>query len=221
MVKKIFLAIVIGLIGVANWAPLSADQVKLRGLTGAVETIEREDASDAETRAGNATVAELQQANSETVALAPMAGETQATVFFENNIQISGRTIELAYTDNTGENAGTASKAWYYQSGKFIYGHNIDNVFGFLDTAFDGDWLMGMELMVTMDGISEKYTVENYRLYDYIGKYALEHDGYSYGMQPLLRAELMDAETKSSTSYRMAIMTCYDGGEKRLVVFAN
>lgn len=134
-----------------------------------------------------------------------------------NNITINGRYVDLAYTDNTGEDAGGAALAWYYKTGKFIYGHNSWNVFGFLDSAYDGGWLLGMTFSVTMDGATSYYTVANYRLYDYDAsqpKY-LWYNGESYKMNPIVKASL------DGTSYRMAIMTCYAGSSKRLVIFAN
>ena len=134
-----------------------------------------------------------------------------------DNITINGRTIDLAYTDTTGEDAGGAALAWYYKTGKFIYGHNSWNVFGFLDSAYDGGWLYGMPFSVTMNGVTEYYTVVNYRLYDYDAsqpKY-LWYNGEGTKMNPIVKASL------DGSSYRMAIMTCYAGSSKRLVIFAN
>lgn len=134
-----------------------------------------------------------------------------------NNITIYDRTLELAYTDSTGENAGGAALAWYYKTGKFIYGHNSWNVFGFLNSAYDGGWLDGMGFSVTMNGITSYYTVANYRLYDYdtSDPTHLWYNGSSIKMNPVVRASL------DGVSYRMAIMTCYAGSSKRLVIFAN
>lgn len=134
-----------------------------------------------------------------------------------NNISIYDRSVELAYTGSTGENAGSATLAWYYKSGKFIYGHNSWNVFGFLNSAYDGGWLNGMGFSVTMDGATSYYTVVNYRLYDYDASDPthLWYKGSSYKMNPIVRASL------DGVSYRMAIMTCYAGSSQRLVIFAN
>ena len=134
-----------------------------------------------------------------------------------NNISINGRTVELAYTGTTGEDAGGQSLAWYYKTGKFIYGHNSQNVFGFLDSAYDGGWLNGMGFSVTMNGDTSYYTVVNYRLYDYDvnSPLCLWYNGTCTKMNPVVGASL------DGVSYRMAIMTCYAGSSKRLVVFAN
>ena len=134
-----------------------------------------------------------------------------------NSIQINGRTIELGFTDSTAENAGGATYAWYYDSGSFIYGHNSWNVFGFLDSAFDGNWLEGMNFTVNMNGTTNNYTIVNYRLYDYDANYPskLWYKGESISMRPIVAARL------DKVQYKMAIMTCYAGSSKRLVVFAN
>lgn len=134
-----------------------------------------------------------------------------------NNISINGRMVELAYTDTTGEDAGGQSLAWYYKTGKFIYGHNSQNVFGFLDSAYDGGWLNGMGFSVTMNGNTSYYSVVNYRLYDYDANspLCLWYNGTCTKMNPVVGASL------DGVSYRMAIMTCYAGSSKRLVIFAN
>ena len=134
-----------------------------------------------------------------------------------NNIQINGRTIELGYTGSTGEDAGGLTYAWYYSSETFIYGHNSANVFGFLNSAYDGNWLKGMNFSVNMNGGSQNYTVLVYRLYDYDASqpYYLWYNGGKTKMGPIIGAQL------DGTQYRMAIMTCYAGSSKRLVVFAN
>ena len=143
--------------------------------------------------------------------------EEPAYVAPVNNISINGRTVELAGTDSTLENAGSQSLAWYYNTGKFIYGHNSQNVFGFLDSAYDGGWLGGMNFSVTMDGNTSYYTVSNYRLYDYDNDSpkCLWYGGECTKMNPIVEASL------DGVSYRMAIMTCYAGSSKRLVIFAN
>lgn len=134
-----------------------------------------------------------------------------------NNISINGRTVELAYTGTTGEDAGGQSLAWYYKTGQFIYGHNSHNVFGFLDSAYDGGWLNGMGFSVTMNGNTSYYSVVNYRLYDYDANspLCLWYNGTCTKMNPVVGASL------DGVSYRMAIMTCYAGSSKRLVIFAN
>ena len=134
-----------------------------------------------------------------------------------DNIAINGRTIELEPTNNTMEDAGSRSLAWYYKTGKFIYGHNSPNVFGFLDSAYDGGWLNGMSFSVTMNGNTSYYTVANYRLYDYDinSPLCLWYDGVCTKMNPVVQASL------DGVNYRMAMMTCYAGSSKRLVVFAN
>ena len=134
-----------------------------------------------------------------------------------NNISINGKTVELAYTGTTAEDAGSQSLAWYYKTGKFIYGHNRQNVFGFLDSAYDGGWLNGMGFSVTMNGNTSYYTVANYRLYDYDANspLCLWYNGVCIKMNPVVGASL------DGIPYRMAIMTCYAGSSKRLVIFAN
>ena len=153
--------------------------------------------------------------------LAPEAGQVLEYVEPANNIRINGRVIALEYTDSTAEDAGEAALAWYHGGGKFIYGHNSGDVFGFLDIAYDGGWLEGMNFSVTMEGVAQNYTVVNYRLYDLVDGYTLGYEGYNYGMAPIMRAELFDVPTHSTLAYQMAIMTCYAGSTQRLVVFAE
>ena len=138
-------------------------------------------------------------------------------VYWGDSITINGRTVALEYTGTTGEDAGGETLAWYYKTGKFIYGHNSWNVFGFLDSAYDGGWLDGMDFSVTMDGDTSYYTVTNYRLYDYDADspLCLWDGGSCVKMNPIVKAQL------DGVNYRMAIMTCYAGSSKRLVVFAN
>ncbi len=136
-----------------------------------------------------------------------------------NNIQINGRTIELGYTGSTAENAGEATYAWYYSSGKFIYGHNSRNVFGFLNSAYDEGWLSGMTFTVNINGSTSNYTIVDYRLYDYnpATPSKLYYGDNSTTMHPIIAA----SPEAGGATYRMAIMTCYAGSSKRLVVFAN
>ena len=212
MIKSLFLLLIGGLIGVIcnpGWLA-AADNVVLSGLNpdGIVETVVLPEP-------------EPEEVSAPEVVLAPEAGRTVQYTMPANYIAINGRTIALEYTDSTAENAGAATLAWYHSGGKFIYGHNTGNVFGFLDVAYDGGWLMGMNFTVSMDGETRNYTVADYRVYDRTGDYTLGYEGYSYGMAPIMRAELLDAPTHTTVPYRMAIMTCYAGSTQRLVVFAN
>ena len=133
----------------------------------------------------------------------------------QNYIQINGYTIPLSYTNTTAENAGAAQLAWYYKSGKHIYGHNYDYVFGSLDWAHDGGYLDGMPFTVVMDGVANYYTVATHRVYDKLDAYTLGYGGQTTSMYPIVNANLDGA------SYRMTIMTCYNGSSQRLVLYAN
>ena len=130
-------------------------------------------------------------------------------------IQINGLTIPLEYTDTTAENAGNAQLAWYYKTGKHIYGHNLDYVFGSLDWAHDGGYLDGMPFTVVMNGVANYYTVATHRVYDRLDAYTLGYNGDTFSMYPIVNAKL------DGTYYRMTIMTCYNGSAQRLVLYAN
>ena len=209
--------------------PLASDSVAVTGISnsGVTETVvldvstvneqvENNNAESASTEAVYQEPAYEEPAYIEPVYEEPVYEEPvyQAPA---NAISINGRSIDLAYTETTGEDAGGASLAWYYKTGRFIYGHNSWNVFGFLNSAYDGGWLDGMSFSVTMDGQTQYYTVANYRLYDYDASDPkhLWYNGTSIKMNPIVKANL------DGTSYRMAIMTCYAGSSKRLVIFAN
>lgn len=133
-----------------------------------------------------------------------------------NYIAISGMTIPLVYTSYTGEDDKSYSQmAWYYQTGHWIYGHNVSYVFGPLNWAYDGGYLNGMTFTVAMNGDVRDYTIVAYRLYDLLDDYTLSYNGEATGMVPIINAYL------DGTFYNMAIMTCYNGGAQRLVVYAN
>lgn len=132
-----------------------------------------------------------------------------------NYIEIGGMIIPLEYTTYTAENAGGAQQAWYYQTGHWIYGHNYDYVFGLLDWAYDGGYLIGMTFTVVMNGEAKTYTITDYRLYNYVDGTTLEYNGKTSGMVPVINAYL------DGTFHGMAIMTCYNGSAQRLVVYAD
>ena len=218
--KGLFIILISSFIGIiANpELPFASDSVAVTGLdnAGIVETIPLPEPEPAQEEPGYAEPVYEGPTYEEPIYEEPVYEEP---VYYApaNNITINERYVDLAYTDTTGEDAGSAALAWYYKTGKFIYGHNSWNVFGFLDSAYDGGWLLGMAFSVTMDGNTEYYTVTNYRLYDYDPsepKY-LWYNGEATKMNPIVKATL------DGSSYRMAIMTCYAGSSKRLVIFAN
>ena len=213
MAKRIFLLIFSAVMGITVAPDMltSADSFELTGADfQAVETVPLPE-PEPEPEVGiyyNAPVAE------------------QTTYMPANNIQINGRTIELLHTDNTGEDAGAAQRAWYYnKTGKYIYGHNYDYVFGSLDIAYDNGQLGGMIFTVTVDGTSTTYQVVNYRLYDYYpdrNMYSVYYNGEAVGMSTILGAHMKNYDGQGNSAfYGMSIMTCYAGSSQRLVVFAN
>lgn len=227
MMKRILIILFssfLGIIGNPEFLTAS-DSVVLTGLneTNIVETVALPEPETAEV-SSVAEVAYEDTAYYETY-YEPVYEEYYEEYYYEepapyipaNNIAINGDVIALEYTNSTAENAGSEALAWYYKTGKFIYGHNAWNVFGFLDSAYDGGWLGGMDFSVTMNGSTSYYTVVNYRLYDYDASspLCLWYNGTCTKMNPVVGASL------DGVSYRMAIMTCYAGSSKRLVVFAN
>lgn len=231
MGKRLFLLFVVGIIGLISSpaSMMATDFVGLNGVddTKAVETVLLPDEPEPEL--------EYIEKYSPNVGLgAPIAGQAVAPtpVIPENNIQINGRAIELVYTNSTGGNAGAATQAWYYSTGKFIYGHNYNHVFGSLDSAYDGGWLGGLTFSVTFNGVSSSYQVVNYRLYDYnpadmnnvyYNNQAIS--GYSFTGARMMNARGVAPEeyvnSRDDAFYDMALMTCYAGSSKRLVIFAN
>lgn len=209
-IKTIFLVFLSGFVGiVSNPEMLTAsDSVALNGLNpaGIVETVPL---PEPEPEPVVEEVADTGYSYTEPVYVAPVY------VAPVNYIQINGLTIPLVYTVNSDENAYAAMQAWYYTSGKWIYGHNYDYVFGFLDTAYDQDWLKGITFTVSMNGSINTYTVTDYRMYDYINETTLRSRDTDYGLLPITNANL------DGVYHKMAIMTCYAGKTKRLVVYAD
>lgn len=140
-----------------------------------------------------------QSAGRDTAAAAPVRQAAQTAA--RNNIQIPGRTVELRQTSSTTEDAGTAARAWYYEGGRFIYGHNLSQVFGGLVTAYDNGTLMGAQLSVTMGGATRQYKVTGVQIYT--------TSLVSWKMASLV----------NGGGHALALMTCY--GNDRLVVFAD
>lgn len=225
LVKSILIVLISSFLGIiANpELPFASDSVAVTSLnnTGFTETIPLPEPEPVVEEVAYEEPVYYEPAYSEPVYSEPVYEEPvyEEPVYYApaDNITINGRTIDLAYTDTTGEDAGNQSLAWYYKTGKFIYGHNAWNVFRFLDSAYDEGWLNGMNFSVTMNGQTSYYTVVNYRLFDYDSSDTkhLWYGGKSYKMNPIVKASL-DGE-----GYRMAIMTCYAGSSKRLVIFAN
>ena len=218
MAKRLFLLLIFSIITIVNTPNflMATDSVLLSRINNKniVETIplpEPEPEPEPEYLAQSSQIYQTNYAAYQAPA-APTAGA--AIVTPANNIQINGRIIELGYTGSTQEDAGGATYAWYYSSGSFIYGHNSSNVSGFLDSAYDGNWLEGISFTVSMNGTTDQYTIINHRLYDFDGT-SLWYQGERAYMRPLTSANL------DGVHYRMAIMTCYAGSSKRLVVFAN
>lgn len=227
MGKRLFLLLIVSMVGIvsSSTALTATDFVDLTGLdnTNVVETVPLPEPE--------LVVEEVQTAGTpkNTTYNAPVAGYAAIPA---NNIQINGKTIELAYTGSTGENAGAATKAWYYSSGKYIYGHNYDHVFGSLDAAYDRGQLGGMVFSITFNGVTSNYIVANYRVYDYNpnSPYNVYYngqaiEGYTFAAARMKNASGVAADAyvqgRDDAFYDLALMTCYAGSSKRLVIFAN
>ena len=117
-----------------------------------------------------------------------------------DSITILGNTVALATTGALTENAGTENLAWLYGE-KFIYGHNLSYVLGVMNAAYDGGWLVGSGFSVTMDGVTNYYTVVDAQIYT------------------VKQASAKMNKFINATGHKLSIMTCY--GENRLVIFAD
>lgn len=242
-VYAFFLFVIVGILG-KSLAPeilSAADVVKVRGIRGDVQTVISDEPAmyiAEDTFQTTEIVAELASAINVTsvvyvepvVHVAPMAAVSVAPVE-RNFVMIGGREIPLAYTDNTLEDAGSVSLAWYYGNGKFIYGHNSWNVFGFLETAYNNGGLIGVPAEVRLDGASQYYTVTDAVVYDYDpnmpNKLSTLSSSGIVKTIPMANA-IIEAKAiyynevgRVERMHRLAIMTCYDGGRKRLVTFLD
>ncbi|MBQ3445701.1 hypothetical protein IJG29_03190 [Candidatus Saccharibacteria bacterium] len=117
-----------------------------------------------------------------------------------DEIAILGNRVPLRRTSALTENAGMDTLAWVYGD-KFIYGHNLSYVLGVMNAAYDGGWLVGSGFSVTMDGVTNYYTVVDAQIYT------------------VKQASAKMNKFINATGHKLSIMTCY--GENRLVIFAD
>ncbi len=129
-----------------------------------------------------------------------------------NAITVDGKEIALSAADTLAEDAGTKVKAWYYtETGKFIYAHNLDTVFGGLKNLAEGD-----TFTVSYGGETKVYSVATAVVYEYDGT-ILTKDGAGNYMK-----YIKEARSSKSVAYDMALMTCHGADDsERLVIFAN
>ncbi|MBQ9018409.1 hypothetical protein IJ117_01470 [Candidatus Saccharibacteria bacterium] len=124
------------------------------------------------------------------------------TVIPSDNIRIGGNTVELGFTNTTAENAGSATYGWYLDTGHFIYAHNYPYVFGHLDALYDNGGLVSLPFSVTMNGVTNNYTVVSAEVKTKID--------LTFEMSSLI----------GGAGHRMVLMTCY-GNDSRLVIYAD
>lgn len=148
----------------------------------------------------------------ETVSLAPVVAEVEAEAPKADSIEVAGKEIALGGTHSLAEDAGTKVKAWYYaESGKFIYAHNLDTVFGGLKNLKTGD-----TFTVNYAGKVHNYKIADVIIYDYDGNILTLNGGGNYMQYVKL------GKSSKSVAYDMALMTCHGANDsQRLVVFAN
>lgn len=145
---------------------------------------------------------------------APVITVATAPVMPVNNIQITGRTIQVVDVPDTAYDSGDHVNRY---GGQFYYGHNSSAVFGSL-----GSLGIGSVFSITLNGVTTNYQVANVVIYEKnptTGQLQLGGAGD-------LMLDVAYARS-NGVQYSISIMTCagtsYGNGDAshRLVVFAN
>lgn len=216
MGKRLFLFIIAGLIGVVgNPGFLTAtDSFTLAGLdnTGVVETIPLPE-PEVEEIASYPVATKSNVTNAQTTGVnAPVAGVAYTAP--SNNIQYSGRTIQIVDVGDTSVNAGNHVNKY---GAKFLYGHNSAGVFGGLIGLG-----IGSSFSVTYAGATTNYQVANIVIFEKNAENGLlQIDGFGDYMYAVASA------VYDGVHYDMVLMTCYGtsygngDASHRWVVFAN
>lgn len=217
ILKTILMVLCASFIGiVSNPEMLTAsDSVSVTGLNpaGIVETVlpAKPDAGAASEENDYVEVYDYQ-----VEAVAPVYYAVAEPVYYTpvNYINVNGNIVEIEDTSVTYSNAGALKKAWYYSSGKFIYGHNTYSVFAGLYNLG-----VGSTFTVAHGGTTRTYTVSRIVIFDALSDgYTLRstEDGRELTMYPIVNARY------DGINHSMSLMTCYGpNSSQRFVVFAD
>lgn len=143
---------------------------------------------------------------------APAAGTNYSTP--TNNIQITGRTLQITDVSSTTVNAGNHVNRY---GDRFLYGHNSSAVFGGLNGLG-----IGSTFTVTYNGVSTNYSVTNIVVFEKNRDNGLlQINGSGNYMNAVSKA------VHDGVHYDLSLMTCYGtsygngDASHRLVIFAN
>ncbi len=199
MAKRLFLILLISLIGVASTPEFltASDSAEVTGLNpkGIVETVEPEPEPEPE------------------IVYASVVQPTYYAAIEAEVPTVKNYTV-TTYIGSVGEYAATAKNLSYssiYKYNKMIYGHNTGNLLGSLSNRYVGE-----TISITEGGVTRNYRVMAIRTYAKTADGNLENDPY-----------LMANIANSALGYDVALLTCsgtsYGNGDAshRLVVFAN
>ena len=136
-----------------------------------------------------------------------------------NNIQITGRTLNIVDVDSTLVDAGDHVNKY---GAKFLYGHNSERVFGHLK-----DLGASSTFTVTYGGVTTTYAIQQIVIFDVI----FDEAGRAAKVRPVGvdTGNYMNRIAEASYGgnyYDLSIMTChgataYGTSVQRLVIFAN
>lgn len=220
VLKKIAILLFSSFVGIiANpEMPFASDTVAINDIDRSFETVVEVEAGDALSRGASETPVAT---GVSALALGlPASGVPSKEVSqprqtaLANRIDIAGRSLEVVNVANTSVDVGNHVNKY---GEKFLYGHNLANVFGALYNVNEGD-----TFSVTLGGVTKNYLVQAKVIYEKVGPTTLNLNGLEVEMNVLTRARYSGVAT-----YDMALMTCYGtmygngDASHRLVLFAN